>query len=122
MEPVVTRDSRRSTHTSGSRVKRRSFPAIAIVAIVVAISIFGAWPGAAQSGRKKDPKAKKTTPGPIADPGKPPISGANRLPTDLDPKNTSDEVDENDVVRVTSNLIPIPATVVDDTGVSITGL
>ncbi|MBC8031371.1 MAG: VWA domain-containing protein [Pyrinomonadaceae bacterium] len=37
-------------------------------------------------------------------------------------KVSSDEVDETDTVRVSSNLVPIPASVVDARGIAITGL
>ena len=62
-----------------------------------------------QSGRQKDPKlsnANKThrSTSPIADPS----------------NKNSDEVEE--VLRVTSNLVPVPATVVDNRGVAVTNL
>src|SRR2546423_946196 len=66
-------------------------------------------PTHSQSGRQKDPKIKNTnksnrSSSPIADP-----SNAN-----------ADEVEE--VLRVSSNLVPVPTTVVNNSGVAITNL
>lgn len=86
----------------------------------------------AQSGRNQKPS--KTSPtktrsnGPIAEPVKsatPPNSqtGAGTQQTkDSAKDNSSEEVDEADTVRVSSNLVPIPASVVDVKGIAITGL
>src|ERR1043165_982019 len=64
-----------------------------------------------QSGRQKDPKtanANKPDPRNIHTPV-------------ADPSNmNADEPDE--VVRVSSNLVPVPATIVDSRGVAVTGL
>jgi Ca-activated chloride channel family protein len=77
----------------------------------------------AQSGRryeKKTPPPTKTRPGPIAEPGRSPAPApAKKAPPD---KDTGDEVDPNDVVRITSNLVPIPASIVDHRGIAVTGL
>ena len=78
----------------------------------------------AQSGRRKDPAAKpqRTPPlGPIAEPGGSTPSPAQGK-SDATPKETSDEVDSADVVRISANLVPIPASVVDAKGYAITGL
>lgn len=86
----------------------------------------------AQSGRNQEkPGTPKSTPGksrqrpmPIADPVATP-SPTNARPTvpskDAAPPS-SDEVEEDDTVRVRSNLVPIPASVVDTKGFAITGL
>ena len=94
----------------------------------------------AQSGRNKD-KTPKTTPtknrstGPIAEPPRSPIAtGANsRVNEPGSPgsqshrkeplrDNAGEEVDPSDTVRVSSNLVPIPASVVDPKGFAIMGL
>jgi Ca-activated chloride channel family protein len=83
----------------------------------------------AQSGRNKD-KAPKSLPKsstvPIAEPGKTAASNpaTQKLPkkTPTAAVNTGDEVDPEDTVRVSSNLVPIPASVVDAKGFAITGL
>ena len=88
----------------------------------------------AQSGRIKDKtskpaatKSKSTVsnsePSATPTPARPrptPVT-TSRLP-DTHQESSSDEVDEADTVRVISNLVPIPASVVDPTGVAITGL
>ena len=77
---------------------------------------------AAQSGRKKEPKSDssaKTRPGPIAEPR---ASGGSSKGSTSDEKQSGDEVDPNDVVRVTSNLVPIPASIFDQRGIAVTNL
>lgn len=85
----------------------------------------------AQSGRNKE-KAPKVSPtknrptGPIVEPSKPPSTGSNsssRRPSEETAReNSSDEVDPSDTVRVSSNLVPIPASVVDLKGFALIGL
>jgi len=94
---------------------------------------------AAQSGRNKEkvPKPSPTKPrstGPIAEPTMtpPPAGSSSRSnttgsasqsrPKDSSKDNASEEVDPSDTVRVTSNLVPIPASVVDPRGFAIIGL
>ena len=63
-----------------------------------------------QSGRQKDPKT--------ANANKPDLRNIHPV---ADPSNlNSDEADE--VVRVSSNLVPVPATIVDNRGVAVTNL
>ncbi len=65
-------------------------------------------PVLSQSGRRNEPgKPGKSRPGPIADPDRPGTSSSPRRP---------DEVDADDIVRISSNLVPIPASVVDKRG------
>lgn len=81
----------------------------------------------AQSGRNKDKTTKPTQQRPK--PGSSPSSDSDRGSV---PKATTtrtgeaakgtDEVSEDEVVRVSSNLVPIPASVVDPRGVAITNL
>lgn len=75
-------------------------------------------PALAQSGRRNEPsKPGKPKPGPIADPDRPGTSSSpNR------PPSATDEVNEDDVVRISSNLVPIPASVVDKRGNAIVNL
>jgi Ca-activated chloride channel homolog len=83
-----------------------------------------------QSGRIKEktskPGAAKSKAGssPSSDSEKlrtPPT--ANQTPTKDSPRaNAGEEVEESDIVRVSSNLVPIPASVVDTRGIAITGL
>lgn len=87
----------------------------------------------AQSGRNKEktPKpapTKNRSSGPIAEPVQTPSKPASKAdpaaqsrPKDA-AKDNADEIDPADTVRVSSNLVPIPASVVDLTGMSIMGL
>ena len=63
-----------------------------------------------QSGRRQEPgKIPKPTPGPHVDPSRP--SGSTKVAT-----TKKDEIDPDDVVRISSNLVPIPVSVVDARG------
>lgn len=87
----------------------------------------------AQSGRNQEKKPAssprssgkpKTRPGSIASPvaSPSPIATPKTLSNDAAAEPQQDEVDEADTVRVHSNLVPIPASVVDARGQAITGL
>jgi VWFA-related protein len=80
---------------------------------------------AAQSGRMKDPKPKpKPGQGPTAPPTRP--RSAQKSPPPITvaspPSESGEHVDPSDIVRVSSNLVPIPASVVDARGQTISGL
>lgn len=83
------------------------------------VLIFGiALPVWSQSGRRNEPgkSGSKPSPGPIAGPDRPSTSTSR-------PSSTSgDEVDSDDVVRITSNLVPIPVSVVDRQGNAVVNL
>jgi Ca-activated chloride channel family protein len=77
----------------------------------------------AQSGRLKDNSKTKSRPAPIAEPGRPvssqkPSTGAKETGATKE----SGEVDAHDIVRISSNLVPIPASVIDPKGHAVTGL
>lgn len=77
----------------------------------------------AQSGRLKETKSKpKSGPGPIAESARP--ANSSKPPTDAKApaKDSSEEVESSDVVRISSNLVPIPASVVDMKGYAVTNL
>ncbi len=93
---------------------------------------------AGQSGRNKE-KAPKTAPAKIrstsstAEPGKSPPpssnssstvpgSGSQSRPRETSKDSSGEEVDPLDTVRIISNLVPIPASVVDPKGFAIVGL
>lgn len=82
----------------------------------------------AQSGRLKDktPKTSPTkirSPGPIAEPGKSPVpSNTQAQPMSSPSQSSGEEIDPLDTVRISSNLVPIPASVVDAKGSALTGL
>lgn len=105
---------------------------ISLLVVVMLLGIGLATVVLAQSGRNqgKTPKPSTTktkSTGSIAAPTPPAGSQwprpTNQSPAKDSPKdNSSDEVDESDTVRVVSNLVPIPASVVDSNGIAVTGL
>lgn len=85
----------------------------------------------AQSGRNKEKtpktsarKIKSSGPSAEPSPSATPSKSKSQSPDAQSPQkeNSSDEVDESDTVRVVSNLVPIPASVVDLKGIAVTGL
>lgn len=79
----------------------------------LAIPIFG------QSGRRQETdKSKKPVPGPVAEPRR--TVASEKKSTSNSSK--SKDVDSDDVVRISSNLVPIPVSVVDAKGFSIGNL
>lgn len=92
-----------------------------MIAIGMGLVSFGSS-GAAQSGRLKESKPRpKPGPTPIAEPERR-TSSHKSSPVTNSPKESADEVDSSDVVRISSNLVPIPASVVDTRGFAVTGL
>ncbi len=85
----------------------------------------------AQSGRikVKDPKPAPAKPktGGLSGPDRPTPTPTSTTSTSGQTKSNeaiknSDGVDDTDTVRVTSNLVPIPASIVDQKGIAVTGL
>jgi hypothetical protein len=72
----------------------------------------------AQSGRRQEPakisQGRPPGPGPIADPNRPGGS--------IKAQKGSDEIEANDVVRISSNLVPIPVSAVDAKGNAVINL
>jgi VWFA-related protein len=81
---------------------------------VLLISVLLAVSGFAQSGRRQEPGKNPRPSGPIAEPTRP----GSSTPA---PK-AKDEIDAGDVVRISSNLVPIPVSVVDARGNAIVNL
>src|SRR5689334_2969323 len=96
--------------------KRNSFRLI-LTAVALSVCLMSALAAFAQSGRRKN-GAPKQPPGPIADPDR---RGSPVSPT-APSKSVSDELDNNDVVRITSNLVPIPVSVLDKRGNAVVNL
>ena len=109
----VARTKSHQTRDRARRVNRR------LLALVIGLlSLCFAVPAFSQSGRRQDPsKTSKPKTGPIADPDRPGTSSSPNRPT-----KATDEVDADDVVRISSNLVPIPASVVDKHGTAIVNL
>jgi Ca-activated chloride channel family protein len=104
------------------RVLRNSFAAFVffmIAGLALPLNV------SSQSGRRKDPNIKtsgNTTSGAKAS-GKSQIpASSNNTQKQAAPATESDEIDPNDVIRVSSNLVPIPATVLDARGFAVTNL
>jgi len=111
---------------------------MSIGSVLLLIVLFGAGLATialAQSGRNKE-KTPKTSarknrstssgaePSSSATPTKSrsQSSDIQPRPGDSANENSSDEVDDSDTIRVISNLVPIPASVVDLKGIAVTGL
>lgn len=94
----------------------RSFvPFTCGITIVLFLSLCGVVLG--QSGRQKETGRRPST-GPVAEPRKPGTVRTEKTTKANDPN----EVDEDDVVRISSNLVPIPVSVMDVRGNAVTNL
>jgi Ca-activated chloride channel family protein len=110
----------------------RSLRMRALLVVLVLLGVSLAPVAFAQSGRNqqkpsKTPaekrKSRPTTDSPRSETPSPSDQGSGSQSRSKEAKdNTSDDVDDSDTVRIISNLVPIPASVVDPTGVAVTGL
>jgi Ca-activated chloride channel family protein len=101
----------------------RLFRALLIIAVllIAATSVLG------QSGRRKSPAQK--SPSPIdATPARTSTTKAPQQPSagssaqKKEPTKDGDEVDSSDILHIASNLVPVPASVVDFKGYAVTDL
>lgn len=94
------------------------------LALVVFLSISFTTTAHVQSGRNKEKNPKPTPSRTSQDAGRTPTPDKSKPKTtgSQNPKTGEQEIDESDIVRVTSTLVPIPATVVDAGGTAVTGL
>ncbi len=132
MERLASRNKASSGSIAGDAVtsaRRRghaeSFIKLLFITVALTFAAVLSASVAAQSGRLKDPKPKTKPPqGPIAQPGWPPTS--QKSPAPIRPPGSQSEaggdVDPADVIRVSSNLVPIPASVIDTRGHAVSGL
>jgi VWFA-related protein len=79
------------------------------------LCLFASLPASGQSGRRSGKGGK---PGPTADPNRPGSPTSPSAPS----RTVSDEIDPNDVVRISSNLVPIPVSVIDRRGNAVMNL
>jgi VWFA-related protein len=101
--------------SSGAERKQMRTITPLVWAIFLSLLLSGAAIG--QSGRRQEPgKTPKPAPGPHVDPTRP--SGATKITT----TKSKDELDPDDVVRISSNLVPIPVSVVDTRGNALVNL
>jgi Ca-activated chloride channel family protein len=101
-----------------SRLGNRLASAIVAVAVIATPLVANS-----QSGRQKEPPNKKPptrSSGPVAEPQQ----DRPRTTTQNQPASTktTSEVDDNDVVKISSTLVPIPVSVIDPRGNIITNL
>lgn len=135
MGHLASGNTRRRAGSPGARVKtllRLFWPGVRPVSIfLIALALSVTTVVLAQSGRNQDktvktPRARTKPGGSNTDQGKAPSSSktpaATKLPAPKDSPKAKDEVDEDDTVRVSSNLVPIPASIVDTEGFAILGL
>lgn len=103
---------------------------IAIASFVFALTcIQGRAEALGQSGRIKDKASKPVVvrpkpEGPSTE-TEPSVTSTGKTQTqkqDSPKPGSGDEIEESDIVRVSSNLVPIPASVIDPKGFAITGL
>lgn len=133
MERLASRNKESSNRLAGDVVKSLLRPwhwgLVVKVVIVALLLACAAWSPnvAAQSGRRKEPKAKpKPAQTPSVRPRRTNDSQSTPAPppTPLPrtPQSAADHVDPSDIVRVSSNLVPIPASVIDARGFAVSGL
>src|SRR5688572_32017851 len=101
---------------STSHTKRNGLRLI-LFAVVTLLCLAAVLPVLSQSGRRKDGKGVKPV-GPVADPNRPGSPSSPSTPS----RTASGELDENDVVRISSNLVPIPVSVIDKRGNAVLNL
>ena len=101
----------------------RSLPFRAV--LLIAVLLVFAITVAAQSGRRKSESKKTPAPSdtqtPATKPAQQPNSGSTSS-KQSGTKQSGDEVDSSDVLHITSNLVPVPASVVDARGYALTNL
>lgn len=112
-------------------MRKRPFPQLRsglLVSVLLSLS-FGVVVFA-QSGRIKEKTSKPvptksragSSPSSDAEKTQPSSTNNQKRPKDAPGANAGEEVEESDIVRISSNLVPIPASVVDSRGTAITGL
>ena len=108
------RVARTKPHQTRGRARQlnRWLVPVLIVLFCLCISV----PAFSQSGRRGEP-GKPGKPKPMADPDRPGTSSSPNRAT-----KATDELDPDDVVRISSTLVPIPASVVDKRGNAIVNL
>lgn len=99
-----------SAHTKRSRLR------VALLAVAVILCLIVSLPALSQSGRRGSGKAKP--PGPGIDPNRPGSPTSPSAPSGT----VSDEIDPDDVVKISSNLVPIPVSVIDKRGNAVMNL
>ena len=107
-----------SADSSNTRKCARCLNGALVLLLATSLTVGTCVSAPAQSGRRQDPSKSGKPPKPSVDPERPGLSSLPTRPT----KSENDEVDDNDVVRISSSLVPIPASVVDRRGTAIVNL
>lgn len=119
---VPPTESEQGSRSARVNVKRRVVLSFVLSLAFVASVLIATAPVFSQSGRKQEPgkTPPKSNTNSTIDPIRPSSStvnsGSNRN------RKVSDEVDPDDVVRISSNLVPIPVSVVDTRGNAVVNL
>ena len=107
------------------KASQRGLQSVVVILVLAGLSVAAF----AQSGRMKDKEPKtsgdpKKTTRPRMEPASSPSYPPKQTPSEqARPRITEkDDLDENDTVRVSSNLVPIPASVIDPKGTAVVGL
>jgi Ca-activated chloride channel homolog len=118
---VVNTDSESqpgSTRTGEVIEASRWFSYFVALLFIVGLLFTSVSSAHSQSGRRKETNKTRPPSGPVAEPGR-----GSTLP-DKKPqtKTTTNEIDPDEVVRISSNLVPIPVSVIDSRGNAIVNL
>jgi Ca-activated chloride channel homolog len=117
-----TRPQRRTSRT-GFDINRAGTRVSTVVATLVLVALLAVVSVSSQSGRKQEPGKTQKPQGTIVDPARP---SGSKAPTTTGgatrSRTASEELDTDDVVRISSNLVPIPVSVVDVRGHAVVNL
>ena len=107
----MVRVARAESHKTRDRARRLTTSCTSLLLLVL-LCLCASLPALSQSGRRQEP-GKGGKPKKPIDPNRPGI------PT---PTKAGDEIDPDDIVKITSNLVPIPVSVVDKRGNAVVSL
>lgn len=119
MGRVVTHESSHESCTGYGDLIHRATLVFFVLVVVITFPVAAK----SQSGRNKENQQTKHPSGSVPEPGRPPQSTRPRTTSDKTPQSkTTSDVDSADVVRISSHLVPIPVSVVDQMGNAVTNL
>jgi Ca-activated chloride channel homolog len=127
MGRLASGKSQSTIRVTSFSLRKSTSPSVSALVVVCLLCFFSGPDAVAQSGRLKEPSQKsapkkpQTSPGPVAEPSQTPIASPSKTPPSSR-QNTNSEIDPTDIVRVSSNLVPIPVSVFDARGIALTGL
>ena len=127
MGRLASAKSKSKTGAASFRLRRLTSWCISILSSATLLLCLCGLNTTAQSGRLKEPPSKstkkkeQTPPGPVAEPSQSPDATPNKPPSSAS-RDANGEIESTDIVRVSSNLVPIPVSVFDARGIALTGL